>query len=375
MTSFSNAALAVETVREFNPTSQASLESMADSRPLADLCAMLTTCRPYGSKTEKRFIRDWLEPLGVERDGIGNVYKRIGDAPVLWSCHTDTVHRVGGKQHIRFDSDGAIRLSAKSRSRCLGADCTTGAWIMREMILANRPGLYVFHRGEECGGIGSSHIANKTPALLDGIQYAIAFDRYGYGNVITHQFGRCCSTAFADALADRLNGLDRTFDYRPDDSGVFTDTANYTSDIPECTNISVGYFNHHTESETQDSDFALRLRSVMLALDVTGLPVARAPGEDDYSREYKPMRRASLAWDWNDDSFESNVRMGVSDYIKDRFDRNEALWGNEAGGPTFDLAELTREYPDEAADLLESLGVSGADLAEYVYEKTGRVRF
>jgi hypothetical protein len=231
--------------------------------PIADLLEMLTTMRPAGSAAESAFNKRWILPLGATSDAAGNRIIRIGDAPVLWSCHTDTVHRRGGKQRIQKAGD-LIRLHPNEwRASCLGADCTTGVWLMREMILASVPGLYVFHAGEEVGGLGSSHIACKTPQLLDGILYAVAFDRKGKESVITHQFaGRCCSTAFAVSLAGQLPGA-----YCLDGTGSFTDTANYVDIIPECSNISVGYERCHTQFETQSISHATRLRRALLQID------------------------------------------------------------------------------------------------------------
>ena len=43
--------------------------------------------------------------------------------------------------------------------------------------------------------------------------------------------------------------------WKTDTGGSFTDTANYTDIIPECTNLSCGYYNAHTQSEYQDYAF------------------------------------------------------------------------------------------------------------------------
>ena len=121
---------------------------------------MLAYKRPNGSASERKFINRFLRPLSVQEDAAGNLIKRIGTAPVLWSSHTDTVHRDSGKQHVILCEDGYVRAVG---SDCLGADDASGMWIMIEMIKAGVEGLYIFHRGEECGGHGSSHIASKTP--------------------------------------------------------------------------------------------------------------------------------------------------------------------------------------------------------------------
>jgi hypothetical protein len=151
------------------------------------------------------------------------------------------------------------------------------------MILAGTPGLYIFHRGEERGGIGSRALVRDRPALVDGIQQAIAFDRRGTTSIITWQSrGLSCSDTYARALADQLNAIDPTFAFEPDDTGVYTDTAEYTGLIPECTNISVGYEGAHSPRETLDVDFVLALRDAVIRLDPSLLPIERAPGDDGY---------------------------------------------------------------------------------------------
>lgn len=296
------------------------------------LMEMLTRMRPAGSKTERMFIREYLAPLGLLCDRVGNLYKRIGDAPILWSCHTDTVHKVGGNQLVALDGE-TVTLAAKSASTCLGADDTAGIWLMREMILAERPGLYVFHRGEEIGGVGSSYVAKHTPELLRGIKAAIALDRKGYTSVITHQWGRCCSDVFAKSLAAELG-----MGFRPDDSGVFTDTANYVDLVGECTNISVGYFSQHTPSECLDVGFLVQLRAVLLSFDWRNLEFSRQPGELD------PI-------DWSGSVF-------GSDTFPD-------------DGSKLTMRELVADYPSEVADILQDYGYDVHMLAQQIFDRGG----
>lgn len=287
---------------------------------MRSLMSMLTYARPAGSASETAFIRAFIEPLGVNRDGAGNLIKRIGTAPVLWSCHTDTVHKTGGRQDIAT-YDGTVGLMAGSTSSCLGADDTAGVWLMSEMILANVPGLYIFHRAEEIGGIGSRFIADKTPALLSGIDYAIALDRKGTGSVITHQMGRCCSDAFAVSLAAALGGQ-----FVPDDTGLFTDTANYTGLIGECTNLSVGYEKAHSAKEWLDVDFLFSLRDTLIHLDHSAIVLSREAGEEDP----------------DDDTFDPYAPADIGD-----------RWSPLMG----DMERLCGDHPDVIADFLEGMGV------------------
>ncbi len=295
---------------------------------LRRLFAMLRTCRPHGSVTEHQFIERFLLPHGMEADGFGNLWLQIGTAPVLWSSHVDTCHRRDGAQKFQIDRDGIVRLADGSPSNCLGADCTAGVWLMTEMIEAGIPGRYVVHRGEERGGLGSRYVAEHEPNRLEGISAAIAFDRRGTNSIITHQRGeRCCSGDFAASLARAID-----LDHQPDPTGTFTDTANYTFHIGECTNLSVGYDHEHTPQETLDLDYLIRLRRAVLGIDTGGLVIARTAGETDSDFEF------AHAGEHGD------------------------FWSANAGS----LYDLVRDYPAAVAEFLEMGGVSSRELQEFI---------
>ena len=260
-------------------------------RQLADLCAMLEYKRPHGSGGDELFRTRFLKPLGCEEDIHGNLILKIGESPILWSSHTDTVHRDSGFQTLRInESARTIRLSRRSRrsSNCLGADDTAGCFIMREMILASVPGLYIFHYGEESGGLGSGALAWKTPETLDGISFAIALDRAGTADIITSQGwmmgGECCSKAFVSSLAGQLPGTWKGA------RGVYTDTAEYQEIVPECTNLSVGYYLQHTSNEWIDYAHVGSLLRALCHMDQSLLVCDRDP-----SVHIAPLWSSSLA--------------------------------------------------------------------------------
>jgi hypothetical protein len=274
--------------------------------------------RPAGSRTERRFLREIL-PAGAERDRHLNYHITVGDSSLLWSCHTDTVHRLGGRQLVDSANGMAFLAHEERQSNCLGADDTIGVWLMLEMIAAGVEGRYIFHYGEERGGIGSTALTRDAhwQPLLRQYRACIALDRMHYGDVITHQgLGRCCSTVFAESLAAILNAGDAGFRYRPCAEGIYTDSAEYTDLIGECTNLSVGYFHQHSRSERADIDFAYRLRDVLIEADFSKLAIVRAPGEYDPNdwgnwegESVYPVKSVvspdEIAWDrgvrWDDD--------------------------------------------------------------------------
>lgn len=247
------------------------------------LIEMLTYRRPAGSRTERKFRNRWLMNLpGATIDPYRNIHVEVGTGSrTLWSCHTDTVHRDGGRQRVIVTPDRVACLPADSRSHCLGADDTVGVYLMREMILAGVPGYYLFHYGEERGGIGSSALAHARPFWFGRFDCAIAFDRQGSHDIVTHQFGgRTASAEFAWSLSDALASIDDDLILTPK-PGVYTDTAEYADLIPECSNLSVGYSGQHSPCEETDLRFADKLLGALCQLDTSRLTIDRHPGEDD----------------------------------------------------------------------------------------------
>lgn len=248
------------------------------------LARILTYKRSAWTLSEKVAIRKFIDTIkGMKKDDFGNRYIVIGKKKprVAFCCHTDTVHHgSSGMQLVMYNKKKGIFF--KNDNECLGADDGTGMWICLNLINAKVPGLYIFHRAEEIGGRGSDYIVNRTPELLKGIEMAIAFDRRGKTNVLTHQGGRrCCSDEWATQFAEQLNKV-KGLNYSPDDTGVFTDTANYIELVPECTNISVGYQSEHSGSEKQDIEHLQLLRDALVQTDYDALKVVRDPNVADY---------------------------------------------------------------------------------------------
>ena len=309
-------------------------------RNIRELVDMHKYMRPSGGKTEAAFCLRYLDTLpGVYTDAVGNRIGIVGDNPtVLWSSHTDTVHKTDGMQLLTW-GDNLLSLTeqADKKSNCLGADCTVGVWLMRKMYLAKKPGLYIWHADEEAGGSGSTYVSEKTPELLSGINYAIALDRRGENSVITHQFfGRCASQGFAEALAAKLGK-----EWAPDSHGTFTDTANYTTQVAECTNISVGYYDQHTPYETLNTAHAVALLKKLIALDVDSLPVLRDPS-------YKEPPTTNYTSSSGYHRFQSKYTTEkLDDDVEDMLD---VIWDNKLG-----LAKLLIEYGFTAHELIEQI--------------------
>ena len=112
----------------------------------------------------------------------------------LFSCHTDSVDPpvlAGLRKKLTYDPTfGEIALAKESGGSSLGADDGVGVWIMLRMIEAKVPGGYIFHRGEECGGLSAKATANHDSKWVGKFDVSVAFDRPRTSEIITHQRGQ-----------------------------------------------------------------------------------------------------------------------------------------------------------------------------------------
>lgn len=227
---------------------------------------------PHGTENiiADKMIKLGLFPNSIDMDEHGNYFCKIGQSRTIFASHLDTVSKV--YEPVTHVLDGFIIKTDGTTT--LGADDKAGVTILTWMMKNKIPGLYYFFIGEECGCIGSSAAA-KYGNFKD-YDRIISFDRKATTSIITHQsWSRCCSDEFADAFCSELNksGLS----YVKDDGGVYTDSAEFVDIIPECTNVSVGYYKEHTFSESQDIEHLVKLANACLKVDWESLPTKRDP--------------------------------------------------------------------------------------------------
>ena len=236
-----------------------------------DICTIYSYRRAHESKGEKAFIDRYMKgftPI-IDKNGEVMAYKydnanQKSDNNICWASHIDTVHRTEPErvlQDIYIDSTGTAFVD--TQQDCLGADDGSGVWLMLEMIKANVFGTYIFFRGEEQGCIGSSCLAKEQEDYFKSFTHMISLDRMGCDEVITTQnSSECCSDKFGNEFAKILG-----MGFKISPKGVYTDSAEFTHLIPECTNLAVGYTAQHSHRETQDLNFLVKLRDKLISVN------------------------------------------------------------------------------------------------------------
>ena len=239
----------------------------------------------YGEATLAAYMSAKFKATMIDAHGNLHFDRRVNKERSLFTAHLDAVHHKDGKNEYDVVQTPSGEEFWHAKGDVLGADDGAGVAILGHMMANKVPGYYVLFRGEECGGIGSRGLVDDMPDLLTEFDRAIAFDRQDYEDIITHQAGgMCASDEFADALGWLLG--EQGVPMVGCDMGVYTDTAEFTDLIPECTNLSVGYKHQHSKNEQLNVTFLEKLARATVTLDWETLPVSRAPGDDGFASRY-----------------------------------------------------------------------------------------
>ena len=313
---------------------------------------MVSYRRKQGSTAQTKFCNRYLLPVFGKPDVDGNYTLVVCEKPsIAFMAHHDTVHKHDGRDKPEVLDDFVVSGSQD----VLGADCTTGIFLILRMIQANVPGVYVVHAAEEIGCIGSRALAKSNPYWLTHVKAAISLDRKGYDSVITHQLDeRTCSDAFGRSLADILD-----MDFKLDDTGVYTDSNEYAGIIPECTNLSVGYFKQHTVNEHQDWVFMMALGDALVSADWSKLVIERNPAIREYTRYTR-------GWGSFDD-----YEYDWAPYVDEKPSKAKGIRTGYLEG----IEEIVQKYPLQVAKLLDDMGYSPDGLLDDVSDYLSRQRY
>ena len=340
---------------------------------------------------EESLLKKYLPP-NVETDSAGNYFLEIGETETMFCCHLDTAAFYSEKVEHDFwkdknghlfvgttgdtierqytNSSGETIKYKTTNSTILGADDKSGTVIMLNMIDKNVPGLYYFFVGEESGRIGSKAALSAYREKFKKYKRCVAFDRRGYGSIISKQMGmECCSQEFVEELSKEFkkNGMD----YKDDKTGIYTDSATFMDVIPECTNLSVGYFNEHSQNEMQNLTYLIKLANTSAKIDWEKLPTKRNPNP---FKTPDPIRSTKKPGDLSDDElwdifidlddllesvarvFCKNYKYFVPEkemiYIDYATDTKTSVWVHEDGSITIG-GQLYANFNELKNDLME----------------------
>lgn len=179
------------------------------------------------------FVQNELKKMKIEFqvDEFDQIYSIKKNTPLL-VAHLD---QVGRKPISRtFEKKGFIYGNGN-----LGADDKNGVFIILETLKKNKNISFIFSTCEEIGGNIFNIASIETP---EDCLFALILDRKGSSDIIGKD-NNYCTNAFQKAILK----IGKKYGYRSA-HGIFSD-ADYLSGFLSCVNLSVGYYNPHTNQE------------------------------------------------------------------------------------------------------------------------------
>jgi hypothetical protein len=185
-------------------------------------------------------------------DDYGNIYSIRFDKKPLFSAHLDTV----GESYV----DKKLVISKEKLSRpgyILGADDAAGLNLILNHVESIN---FAFFKDEEIGCLGSSHAMKDLffTELLKMCSFVVVLDRRNGGDVLGNKHGYC-----NEELDEKILNV---LEYGKSVKGILCDLDSIQSTL-QGVNISVGYYNAHSNSEYLDLKEFARINNKILELN------------------------------------------------------------------------------------------------------------
>lgn len=181
--------------------------------------------------TLKNLLEKNYETVEATRDYVF----AVGDIPIALIAHVDTVFPAPPKDNVYYDTAKGVMWSPDG----LGADDRAGVFAILKIIAKGYRPHIIFTQDEEVGGVGAAILADRHARPFADMKYIIQLDRRGTSDCV---FYSCDNPRFVEYV----------------ESFGFIEAYGTFSDISEIcprwkvagVNLSIGYFNEHSISET-----------------------------------------------------------------------------------------------------------------------------
>ena len=185
-------------------------------------------------KTMKEYLKKHYEKIHMSKDYL----IAIGEIPVALIAHLDTVFPYS-PSHIYYDRVKNVMWSPEG----LGADDRAGVYSIVQIIKSGYRPTIIFTTDEEVGALGAREIVKVFPKAPTELKYIIQLDRRGYNDCV---FYNCDNTNFEQYI---------------ESFGFMTKIGSFSDISVICpawevagVNLSVGYYDEHSRSETLHVD-------------------------------------------------------------------------------------------------------------------------
>ena len=213
---------------------------------MIDIKSLYTVYSPSGDEQQmSELIQETLTrnsiPYTITDDH--QIY-RLNPGEPLVCAHLDEVH-FAPCEEIILHNQRYYGMTDHTQTG-IGADDKNGVWVVLN-LLRTFPNLsFIFSTQEEIGAQGIKDLLKNhlDKNVLDSIPYALIFDRQGNSDIIGTK-NDYCAQDLEDAICEISQ--ENNFLYTPA-QGVFSDCNKLRHYVP-CVNLSVGYYNAHSDQE------------------------------------------------------------------------------------------------------------------------------
>lgn len=186
-------------------------------------------------------LEQWFTDKGVVVERVGNTLIHMVDETLpLLSAHLDMVDTNGQAVHFYNENETIVGYNEYYQQTSLGADDKNGIWIIQKAVEEGLEFNFVISECEEIGGSGIRSVEDRLMG-----SYCVVMDRKGNYDILEKGAGTDYCKTLAWNLKNFWGG-----DWKVTTGGV-SDTQTICKHI-ESVNISVAYFDPHTENETTD---------------------------------------------------------------------------------------------------------------------------
>lgn len=192
----------------------------------------------------------------------------LGDIPIALVAHMDTVFTTP-VSNLYYDQKKGVLWSSEG----LGADDRAGIFAILKIVQSGLKPSIILTTDEESGGIGANVLAQKV-CPIPNLKYMIQLDRHGSNDCV---FYSCYNQAFIEYI-EKFGFCEQW--------GSFSDISFLMPAWKICgTNLSVGYENEHSYSETLNINQLFdTIHKVKIMLQEENIP----------QFEYKEMSHADM---------------------------------------------------------------------------------
>ncbi len=224
---------------------------MTEKQLLIDVLSVQTSS---GQETRMiNYIQEFVKinvPQATLSIKDNNIYVTKGVAenyPCIVS-HTDTVHDIH-KDFQVFNNDDILFAFSNDKMKQVGVggDDKVGVWICLQMLLELDIVKCAFFHSEEVGCVGSGQ---ADMSWFKDVGYVFQSDRRGNNDFVNSIGGK---DLFGKDFSDKIAPVLKHHEYK-ETSGAMTDVEQLIDNgLDVCVaNMSSGYYNPHTDSETVD---------------------------------------------------------------------------------------------------------------------------